>query len=103
MFAVHDPHHATLIEALLVGGILADYVTWFGRTVITLPSSLLHGCYDVAINLVFGWYLFRISDLNVNFSGESLGLAFVSFMLVMGVKVTYYAFLYLGDMFKEME
>lgn len=80
-----------LIEASLVGGILADYLTWFLRSLVRLPGHVLEGCYETAINVVFGWYLLRHANLNLPADIESFSVAFLSFLFVAGVKTIYYA------------
>jgi hypothetical protein len=89
-FAISGTEAIALIDAAIVGAVLADYTTWVIRTVTQLPSDLLHGCYDGAVNLVFGWFLFRMTGFDWTVEGESVAVAFLAFMLVAGIKITVY-------------
>ena len=90
VFALTRAEAATLLDAAVLGAVLADYVTWFLRSLMRLPAHLLHGGYDAAVNLFFGWLLFRAVDVRVTDDGSSLAVAFLAFMLVLGVKVAWY-------------
>ncbi|MDD4871685.1 MAG: hypothetical protein PHR77_14095 [Kiritimatiellae bacterium] len=86
-----------MIDSILIGGVLADYVTWLIRSIILLPSNILHGCYDVGVNFLFGWFLASYMFSNPDLHGQVLGIAFLAFILVMGAKITYYSVKYLGE------
>lgn len=89
-FALSGPEAIALIDAVVVGAVLADYTTWVIRTVTQLPNDLLHGCYDGAVNFVFGWLLFRMTGFDWSVEGESVAVAFLAFLLVAGIKITVY-------------
>jgi hypothetical protein len=91
LFALTQAEASVLLDSAILGAVLADYVTWFLRSLVQLPSHLLHGCYEAGINLLFGWFLFRAVDFRVTDDGSSIAIAFLAFMLVLGVKVAYYA------------
>lgn len=90
LFALSSTEAIALIDAVVVGAVLADYTTWVIRTVTQLPSDLLHGCYDGAVNLVFGWFLFRMTGFDWSVEGESVAVAFLAYLLVAGIKITVY-------------
>ena len=89
-FAISSAETIAFIDAVAVGAVLADYTTWVIRTVAQLPRDLLHGCYDGAVNLVFGWFLFRMTGFDWSVEGESVAVAFLAFLLVAGIKITAY-------------
>jgi hypothetical protein len=80
-----------LVVAVILGVILADYITWFVRSLMQLPANLLHGGYDALVNLLFGGYFFHVADFRIGDDGTSIVVAFLSFMLVLGLKSGYYA------------
>jgi hypothetical protein len=89
-FALSGPEAIALLDAVVVGAVLADYTTWVMRTVAQLPRDLLHGCYDGAVNLLFGWFLFRMTGFDWSVEGESVAVAFLAYLLVAGIKITVY-------------
>jgi hypothetical protein len=90
VFALQRTEAAVLLDSAVLGAVLADYVTWFLRSLTRLPAHLLHGGYDAAVNLFFGWLLFRTLDVRVTDDGSSIAVAFFVFMLVLGAKVAWY-------------
>lgn len=97
VFTLTDAQARELVDAVLIGGVLADYLTWMIRSLVLLPSHILHGCYDTAVNVVFGWFFYRIALDNVKYDPSCLAAIFLAFLLVMAVKVTYYALAYIGQ------
>lgn len=91
LLALTPAEASVLLDGAILGAVLADYVTWFLRSLVQLPAHLAHGSYEAAVNLLFGWFLFRTVDFRLTDDGSSLAIAFLSFMLVLGVKVAYYA------------
>jgi len=81
---------AQLLKALVVGAVLADFLTWFAQSLLELPQHLWHGGYDAALYLVFALWFFHYTDLHIGGDGSALGAAFMTFMLVMGLKVGWY-------------
>jgi len=84
-----DIAHA--LSAAVLGGVLADYITWVARTLIELPANVMHGVYDTGVNLVFAGWFFHFADFRIQDDGTSLACAFVVFMLVLGSKVGWFA------------
>ena len=78
------------LDALLVGGVMADYLTWLIRSALLLPSHILHGSYDCCVNVLFGWYMWRFVLPQTHLQGQAMGLAFLAFLLVLSVKIAYY-------------
>jgi hypothetical protein len=97
-FAISDVEAVKMVDAVVVGGILADYFTWLVRSLAQLPSHVLHGCYDTCINLLFGWFLFRIAHIQVSLDESSVVFGFLTFLLVMGIKVGYYSLAFVTDL-----
>ena len=95
--AVENAEAQSIVDAIVIGGVLADLVTWLAMTVISLSGNLAHGCYEGFINLLFVFFLFHFSYMGVNMDleGQPLVIAFLVFMLVLGVKATWYAAAYI--------
>jgi|GEM_PF-2345894 len=90
-FTVKHGETWDMMDAALIGGVLADYITWLIRSVALLPVNILHGCYDSCINVLFGWYMLKYVLVDSGLQGEDMGVAFVVFLLVLAVKATHYA------------
>jgi hypothetical protein len=77
------------LDAVIYGGVLADYLTWLIWSFMMLPRYLMHGLYETAINLILGVLLARswAVDTRGDESGELVTLMFVTFLLVLAVKV----------------
>jgi hypothetical protein len=75
-------------DAILVGAVSADYLTWLIWSVIELPENLIHGCYEVCANTLFGLFIFRMggSGLTSDVNADFLAVTFLVFLLVCGVK-----------------
>ena len=82
--------YAALLHGLILGAVLADWMTWFVRSLMQLPTNLAHGAYEAAVNLVFAVWFFRGVDLRVSDDGTGLISVFFTFMLVLGLKAGYY-------------
>jgi hypothetical protein len=82
---------ALYLKALVAGAVLADFITWFAKSLMDLPEHLLHGGYDAAVNLLFAIWFFRGADFNLGDDGGLMAAAFLTFTLVMGSKVGWYA------------
>ena len=96
-FALNDAETLKLLDAAVLGAVLADYMTWVMRSVVVLPQYIWHGCYEGLVNLAFGWFFFRYVRFDVGTDGESLAVMFLAVMLVTGIKAGIYGaeFLYL--------
>jgi hypothetical protein len=87
-------------DAVLAGALYADYLTWLIWSVIELPENLLHGCYDICVYTFFALLVSRMQkiDLRTDMDAEFLGIMFLAFLLVAGIKI-----LYLTVVFAERE
>ena len=90
MFAINHAETAQLLDAAILGAVLADYVTWLVRSLMQLPENLLHGGYDAIINLAFACFFFQVAHFEITDDGSAVAAAFMTFMLVLGVKAGYY-------------
>ena len=90
VFSITDPHTLQILDAIILGGVLADYTTWLIRSLIDLPDELWHGVYDGVINTIFGMFMFRYMQTNSLYDGEALAGGFAMFMLVLLVKIFAY-------------
>ncbi|MEI6970344.1 MAG: hypothetical protein WCL44_02400 [bacterium] len=86
-----------MTRAMVVGGVSADYITWAIRTLMQLPGSLPGGGYEAFVNALFGWFVFRHIVIDTHLADEPLVVAFIAFMLVLSMKLFYYAYVYFRD------
>lgn len=91
IFAVSHAEAVIIVDAILIGGMISDYSTWFFRNIISLPRNIFHGCYDSIVNILFGWYIFSIAKIKIDLDEQSIALAFISFLAVLGLKIGYYS------------
>jgi len=97
LLAIHDPYTLQLLDAALLGCMLADYGTWLIFSLVALPDELWHGAYDAVINTLFGLFFFRTVQPGVVFAGEAIALGFVACLGTLIVKIIYYACDYLRE------
>ena len=85
-------------DAVLVGAVCGDYLTWLIWSVIELPENLLHGSYELCVNTFFGLLVYRFGNIGMSadVNSELIAVMFLSFLLVTGVKA-----FYLGVVFVE--
>ena len=98
-FAINRAKATQLVDGAILGVVLADYVTWSVRSVMQLPENLIHGGYDALVNFAFVTFFFRAAHFQMGDDGTSLAAAFMCFMLVLGIKASYYG---LQDIQREM-
>ena len=91
ILSVSNVESAQILDAIIAGAVLADYVTWMARSVIRLPNHIAHGCYDGCVNLLFAWFLFRIAHLSGSLDASFVAVAFPVFTLVMMGKIACYS------------
>lgn len=87
-FALHGA--GQVLDAAILGAVLADYITWFVRSLMQLPENLAHGGYDAVVNLLFACCFFRFTRFEITDDGSAVAMAFMAFMLVLGIKAGYY-------------
>jgi hypothetical protein len=90
VFAISSADAMQVVDAAVIGGVLADYATWLVRSMVTLPVNLAHGCYEACINVAFGIFLFYFAHINIDYDAQSAAIGFLTFLAVGGLKVTYY-------------
>lgn len=96
-FALSDAEAQKMVDAAVLGGVLADYITWLICSVALLPRYLLHGCYECLINLAFAWFFFRHMQFDTESDPESLAIFFLAFMAVIGIKIIFYLIDYIAN------
>ena len=76
-------------DAILVGAVCGDYLTWLVWSAIELPENLVHGCYEVCANTLFGLLIFRMGNINLraDVNAELTAVMFLAFLFVTGVKI----------------
>jgi hypothetical protein len=92
-------------DAVLVGALCGDYLTWLVWSVIELPENLLHGCYDVCVNTLIGLLVYRMAGINLgtDTNGEFMAVMFLAFLLVTGVKVFYLSIVFVEEDLEDDE
>jgi len=97
--AIGNAEAQSVVDAMVVGGVMADFITWLIMTVISLPGNLAHGCYEGCLNLLFALFLFHFGYVGgaLDLSGQSMAIAFLIFMLVLGLKTAWYAVIYIAE------
>jgi len=87
-----DAQKIEIVDAVVLGAILGDYMTWLIRSLMLLPSNIMHGCYDMVLNTAFGIFLLHFCKFKQMENPESNAVVFLTFVFVLGIKVTYYTF-----------
>src|ERR1035437_1030227 len=87
----------SVVDAMVMGGVMADFMTWLIMSIILLPDDLAHGCYEGCLNLLFTLFLFHFGYVGgaLDLAGESMAIAFLIFMLVLGLKIAWYGVNYI--------
>ena len=78
-------------SAALLGGVTADFATWFLRSLALLPGHLVHGCYQFAINTAFGWFLYQHLAHTPPGHVHALGAMLLAVAVVTAAKTLAYA------------
>jgi len=99
LFAIRNPQTLQMLDAALLGCVLADFGTWLIVSLLALPEELWHGAYDAVLNTLVGIFFFRTIQPTTLFEGEAIAIGFVACLATLIVKVIYYA----GDYLREME
>ena len=97
--AISNAEAKSVVDAMVVGAVMADFMTWLIMSIIFLPDNLAHGCYEGCINLLFALFLFHFGYVGgaLNLAGQSMAIAFLVFMLVLGLKTAWYAVIYIAE------
>ena len=92
-------------DAILVGGIWGDYLTWLIWSVIELPEDLVHGSYEACLNILFGLLVYRMGNINLigDLTGEHTAVMFLAFLSVIGVKVFYLSVIFVEEDIEDDE
>jgi len=97
--AISNAEAKSVVDAMVIGGVMADFITWLIMSIIFLPDNLAHGCYEGCINLLFALFLLHFGYVGgaLDLAGQSMAIAFLIFMLVLGLKTAWYAVIYIAD------
>src|SRR5262245_51083068 len=60
---------APLLDGIVLGGALADFITWLLRSLVLMPENVSHGIYDTVVNVAFGCFFFRVAAFPINDDG----------------------------------
>jgi hypothetical protein len=93
------------MDAILVGGVWGDYLSWLIWSVIELPEDLLHGSYEACVNILFGLLVYRMGNFSMteDVTGEITAVMFLAFLLVIAVKVFYLGVVYVEEEIEDDE
>ena len=97
LWSISQADAKSLVDGLVIGGFLADFVTWLAMTLLTLPRNLAEGCYGAVLYALFGLFLLQFGggpDTSQAMDDSSVALAFLTFMLVLALKIAWYAVRY---------
>lgn len=83
-----------LLDAVAIGAVSADYITWMARSVAVLPNELVHGAYDGAVNILFAVLLFNVQPFDQTYDAEGFATGALIFFLVVVIKVVCYGIEY---------
>lgn len=89
-FGLTHSEAAPLLDGIILGAILADFLTWLGRSLVQLPEHLTHGAYDTVVNVGFACFFFHMASFQITDDGTSILGAFTAFFVVLGCKIGYY-------------
>lgn len=97
--AISNAEAKSVVDAMVIGGVMADFMTWLFMSIIFLPDNLAHGCYEGCVNLLFVLFLFHFGYVGgaLDLPGQSMAIAFLVFMLVLGLKTAWYAVNYIAE------
>lgn len=90
LFGLAHNEAAQILDGLILGAVLADFLTWLIRSVVQLPEHVTHGAYDTVVNVAFACFFFHVASFTVNDDGTSIMFAFTAFFVVLGLKIGYY-------------
>ena len=90
-------HGSSTVSALVTGLMFADYLTWLIRTLPVAFTDLLHGTWQTAVNVVAALLIYQVCGVTLPHAGEEVAVSFLAFLLVLALKVTYYAILWEED------
>ena len=78
---------------------MADFITWLIMSIISLPDDLAHGCYEGCLNLLFALFLLHFGYAGgvLDLDGQAMAIAFLIFMLVLGLKTAWYGAIYIAE------
>ncbi len=99
VFSIHDPHTLQVLDAAILGCVLADYGTWLIFSLLAMPEELWHGAYEGVINTLFGMFLFRNLQPDTLFAGDAMAAGFGACLVTLLIKVMFYA----GDYLRETD
>lgn len=97
--AISNAEAKSVVDAMVIGGVMADFITWLIMTIIFLPGNLAHGCYEGCLNLLFALFLIHFGYVGgaQDLAGQPMAIACLVFMLVLGLKTAWYVAIYFAN------
>ena len=101
--AITSDQAKELLDAVLFGAVLGDYLTWALRSIALLPYYVWHKSWEACVHVAFGYAFFRLGGFKLNDDIQYVIIAFFVFLLVAAMKLFYYALLVVTDDGDELE
>ncbi len=92
-FALSGAEAKSLVDGIVIGAVLADFLTWLVMSIVSLPGHLAHGVYEACLYLAFALCLIQFGGCGhlAELDEGTLSVAFPVFMLVLALKGFWYA------------
>ena len=88
MFAAASPNES--VRGIAGGIIMADIITWLGRSIIKIDKYLAEFAWEALINIVVIIVLLYLFHIPFPARGEGMALGLMAFFVASGIKVFWY-------------
>ncbi|MBN2189084.1 MAG: hypothetical protein JW699_06490 [Chitinispirillaceae bacterium] len=78
------------LQGISGGIILADFITWLGRSIIKLYRYPAEFAWEALINIIIVLVLVYAFDISFPSQGEGMAIGIMAFFVVCGLKVLWY-------------
>ncbi|MCX6998214.1 MAG: hypothetical protein NTV49_14295 [Kiritimatiellaeota bacterium] len=95
--AISNEQAQGLLDAVIFGAVLADFLTWGIRSIALLPFYVWHKSWEACVHVAFGYAFYRLGGFELKADIQYVVIAFFVFLLVAALKLSYYAVLLVTD------
>jgi hypothetical protein len=88
MFAAASPNQS--IRGIAGGIVMADIITWLGRSIIKMDKYLAEFAWEAVINIIIVLVLVFIFDISFPAQGEGMAMGLMAFLGASAIKVFWY-------------
>ena len=88
MFAAASPNQS--IRGIAGGIVMADIITWLGRSIIKMDKYLAEFAWEAVINIIIVAVLVYKFDIPFPAQGEGMAIGLMAFLVTCGIKVFWY-------------